>query len=250
VAQNFNDVEYNRSNGAVAAGAISAYTAGGRGQGVKIGVVDSGINPSLPEFAGRIDPASADVVANRGITDNEGHGTAVTAVAAAARNGSGVQGLAFESTILSYNSANPENCDKDDGCKHSDSAIARGIDLARQNGARVINISLGGEGAGSSVRQAMVRAAQAGVVVVVSAGNDGREAIGANPDGFARGVAEAGNGLVIVAGAHDAGRNIAAFSNRAGSTQGVYLTALGDMVVRSTIRARRSSIPAPHSPPR
>jgi subtilisin family serine protease len=164
---------------------VTAYVAGGRGQGVKIAVLDSGINPNLPEFSGRIDAASADLVGNRGVTDTEGHGTAVSAVVAAARNGSGIQGVAFDSTILSLNSADPNNCDKDDGCKHSDGAIARGIDIARTNGARVINISLGGEGAGSAVRQAVARASQAGIVVVVSAGNDGRETSGANPDGFA-----------------------------------------------------------------
>ncbi|HEX8400448.1 MAG TPA: S8 family peptidase [Allosphingosinicella sp.] len=227
---NYNDTEYSRSNGAVAANAISAYNAGGRGQGVKIAVLDSGINPNLPDFAGRIDPASADLVASRGVTDTEGHGTAVAAVAAASRNGSQIQGVAFESTILSFNSADPNNCDKDDGCKHSDRAISQGIDLARTNGARVINISLGGEGAGFGVLQAVTRATQAGIVIVVSAGNGGQEATGVNPDAFASQIANAGSGLVIIAGAHDAGRAIAGFSNRAGTSQQAYLAALGDRV--------------------
>ena len=227
---NFDDTEYQRSNGAVAAGAISAYNAGGTGQGVKIAVLDGGINPNLAEFAGRIDPASIDLVMNRPISDSEGHGTAVAAVAAAGRNGSQVQGVAFSSTILALNSADPNNCDKNDGCQHSDSAITKGIDLARTNGARVINISLGGEGAGSAVLQAVSRATQAGIVIVVSAGNDGTKATGNNPDAFAAQLANAGNGLVIIAGAHDAARNIAGFSNRAGSGQQTYLAALGDRV--------------------
>jgi hypothetical protein len=167
---------------------------------------------------------------NRGVSDAEGHGTAVSAIAAASRNGSDIQGVAYNTTILSYNSADPNNCDKDDGCRHSDRAIAQGIDLARENGARVINISLGGEGAGSAVLQAVSRAAQAGVVVVVSAGNDGRETSGSNPDGFSSALAASGNGLVIIAGAHNASRQIADFSNRAGSSQQAYLTALGDRV--------------------
>ncbi|HEX8444213.1 MAG TPA: S8 family peptidase [Allosphingosinicella sp.] len=227
---NFNDSEYQRSNGAVAAGAISAYNAGGTGQGVKIAVLDGGINPNLAEFAGRIDPASVDLVMNRPISDTEGHGTAVAAIAAAGRNGGQIQGVAFASTILALNSADPNNCDKDDGCQHSGSAIAQGIDLARTNGARVINISLGGEGASSAVLQAVSRATQAGIVIVVSAGNDGTKAIGSNPDDFAAGLAGAGNGLVIIAGAHDSARNIAGFSNRAGTGQQVYLAALGDRI--------------------
>ena len=158
---------------------------------------------------------------NRPISDTEGHGTAVAAVAAAGRNGTQIQGVAFSSTILAFNTANPNNCDKDDGCQHSDREITQGIDLARANGARVINISLGGEGAGSNVLQAVGRAAQAGIVVVVSAGNDGEKTIGANPDAFALQLANAGNGLVIIAGAHNATRGIAAFSKiHDGSTKG------------------------------
>jgi subtilisin family serine protease len=42
----------------VAANAIAAYDSGATGKGVKIGIIDSGINPALSEFAGRIDPAS------------------------------------------------------------------------------------------------------------------------------------------------------------------------------------------------
>lgn len=224
---NYNDAEYQRSNGATAHNAIAAYNAGGTGQGVKIAVIDSGINPNLAEFAGKIDPASRDVVANRGIVDTEGHGTAVSAVAAAARNGMGMMGVAFNSTILSYNSSDPNNCDKDDGCSHSDTDIARGIDLARQNGAKVINISLGGEGAGSAMLNAVARATQAGIVVVMSAGNEEL----ANPSGFALQSAQmSGNGSLIIAGAHDANRQIASFSNRAGSGAVHYLTALGVQV--------------------
>ena len=140
--------------------------------GKLVGVVDTGINPNLAEFAGRIHPASQDVAANRGIVDSEGHGTAVAGVIGMNRDGSGAMGMAFESRILSLNTANPNDCDED-GCKHSDSAIGRAIDLARVNGAKVINISLGGDGVGGAVLSSVSRAAQAGIVVVVSAGNTG-----------------------------------------------------------------------------
>jgi subtilisin family serine protease len=220
---NFNTAEYQRSNGANAAGALSAYNAGGRGQGVKVAVVDSGINPALAEFAGRIDPASRDVAAGRGVTDTEGHGTAVSAVIAAGRNDSGMMGVAFEATILSLNTSNPKDCSTDGGCKHYDRDIGNAIDIARENGARVINISLGGEGAGGAVLSAISRATAAGIVVVISAGNESE----ANPSGFALQSAAQGNGLLIIAGAHDSARQMASFSNRAGDGAQVYLTALG-----------------------
>src|SRR4249919_1233267 len=50
---NFDTSEYERSNGAISSGAITAWQKGATGQGVKLAVVDSGINPALAEFAGR-----------------------------------------------------------------------------------------------------------------------------------------------------------------------------------------------------
>jgi hypothetical protein len=234
---NYNDAEYRRSNGATSSGAIAAWDAGATGRGIKVAVIDSGINPALAEFAGRIDPASADVNAgtNRGVADTEGHGTAVAATIAAARNGTGSMGVAFDATIMSFNSSNPDNCDKEDGCKHSDSAIARGIDLARLNGARVVNISLGGDGVGSAVLGAVSRAAQAGMVVIISAGNDSK----ADPSAFALETANrAGAGHVIIAGSIGTAiggdpangtdlSTISTFSNQAGAGAVHYLTALG-----------------------
>ena len=222
VGINFDDSEYRRSNAAVSSRAITAWNSGATGQNVKVGVVDTGINPNLAEFAGRIDPASRDVVANRGVTDTEGHGTAVSATIAAARNGSQNVGVAFSSTILSLNTSNPNNCD-DDGCKHSDSDIARAIDIAVANNARVINISLGGDSVGTSMLNAVRRASAAGVVIVMSAGNDGTP----NPGAFATGSAAAGGNNVIIAGAIDDQRNLASFSNRAGTGASFYLAALG-----------------------
>jgi len=221
---NFDDAEYRRSNGAVSSGAIAAWQDGATGRNVKVGVIDTGVNPNLAEFTGRIDPASQDVAANRGVTDEEGHGTAVTAVIAANRNGSGIVGVAFESTIISLNTADPTDCDPDDGCTHRDGDIARAIDIARNNGARVVNISLGGDGVGQSVIDAVARAVQAGMVIVVSAGNESD----ADPDPFAAQIAARASGRqVIIAGAVDSRGDIASFSNRAGASANFYLAALG-----------------------
>jgi hypothetical protein len=226
---NYDDAEYRRSNGANFHSAITAYNAGATGQGIKIALIDTGVNPNLDEFAGKIDPASQDVAANRGITDTEGHGTATAAVAAAARNGSGMMGVAFNATIISLNTSDPTNCDGDNGCKHSSADIAKAIDLARAAGARVINISLGGDDPSLAVNLAVSRAAAAGIIVVMSAGNSGDKSTGDNPEGFALGAAPAGN--VIIAGAIDSTRTLASFSNRAGSGQAFYLAAIGSRVI-------------------
>lgn len=224
---NYNDAEYARSNAAFAADALTAYNAGATGAGVKIAVLDSGLTDPSGQFTGRIDPASRDMVGNRGITDPDGHGTSVTAVAAAGRNGSDILGVAFNATVIALRTDDIGSCASSDGCAHDDSVLAQGVDLARQSGARVINMSLGGSPASSQLVAAIGRATAAGVIIVISAGNDAT----ANPDPLAQvaNTAQA-NGLVIIAGSHGTSTDtyaISDFSNRAGSFGQYYLTALG-----------------------
>ncbi|HVL78993.1 MAG TPA: S8 family peptidase [Sphingomicrobium sp.] len=221
---------------------MSAYEKGFTGSGIKIAVIDSGINPSLGEFAGKIDPASRDLYNTRGVSDEDGHGTAVSAVAMAAKNNSGMHGVAFDSTVISLRADQPGSCattGDDGGCKFFDSAIAQGIDAARLAGAKVINLSLGGDGIGSAVMSAMQRAVNAGIIIVIAAGNDGREAKGSNPSAFALTPAQQFPGRIIIAGSIGApngtgGTNldqISEFSNRAGTGAAWYLTALGHRVI-------------------
>ncbi|WP_313805770.1 S8 family peptidase [Sphingobium sp.] len=231
---NFDTPEYRLSNAASAAGAITAYEAGASGQGIKLAFVDSGINSALSEFSGRIDAASDDVAGNRGVSDEDGHGTAVAAVAAAAKNSLGMHGVAFNATIVSLRADTPGSCSGSDGCVFGDEAIARGIDAARVAGARVVNLSLGGETPNSRVMEAMSRATQAGIILVISAGNGGETPEGDNPDGFALYPAQQLGNVIIAgsAGVDDGsgGTNLdllSTFSNRAGNGADHYLTALG-----------------------
>jgi len=233
---NYNTTEYQNSAYSVASNAIAAYNAGATGKGIKVGIVDSGINPNLSEFTGRIDPASGDVAGTRGVSDEGGHGTAVSAVAAAARNGQNTMGVAFDATIVSERADTPGSCGQTSGCSFSDPAIAAGIDAARTAGAKVINLSLGGSAPGSTLLSAMQRAVNAGIVLVISAGNDGTDPTkGANADPFALVPAQNFPGSVIIAGSVGAdngagGTNtsvISDFSNRAGTGAPYYLMALG-----------------------
>ncbi|CAN5234335.1 hypothetical protein BH09PSE3_BH09PSE3_12750 [soil metagenome] len=238
----YNTVEYRRSNAAVQAQALAAYQAGATGTGVTVGVIDSGVDTSSAEFTGRISPLSADLAGTRGIQDEDGHGSAVADVLLGAKNDAGISGVAFNATLLVLRTDTPGSCatapsgtDKN-GCSHADSAIARGLNLAVTAGARVVNISLGGEGADSNLRTAIDRATAAGLIIVISAGNDGVDnpTAAANPDPLAQiALDPISHGLVLIAGATapvDATHptpTLADFSNKAGNGAAYFLTALG-----------------------
>src|SRR4029079_5818430 len=115
---------------------------------------------------------------------------------AAGRNNSGTMGVAFEATIVSQRADQVGSCASKDGCTFYEDAIASGIDAARQAGAKVINLSLGGSVPGNQLLNAMERAVNAGIVIVIAAGNDGS----VDPDPFALTPAQQFSGSVIIAG--------------------------------------------------
>jgi subtilisin family serine protease len=230
----FDTAEYRRSDGPAFHNATAAWSQGVTGNGAKIAVVDSGIDTDNPEFAGRIDPASRDVAGNGTVEAVDDHGTQVALIAAAARNNAGIVGIAYGATIAAFRADRPGSCASADGCVFDDRDIAAGIDHAVSAGATVINLSLGGESPSSTLLDSVRRATAAGLVIIVSAGNEGDGSdpkIDPNqPNPFAAGVRNAGGQNVIIAGSvNDAGQ-FSAFSNKAGSQAQYFLSALGERV--------------------
>lgn len=219
---NYDTAEYRASNAASAAGALTAYQAGASGQGVTVGVIDSGISDPTGELAGRISPASTDIAGSRGIADEDGHGTAVSMIVAAGRNDAGILGVAWNATVLALRTDGAGSC-ASGSCTHSDADIATALTYAVANGAKVVNISLGGSTAGGLLRNAVAQATAAGVIVVIAAGNGSN----LSPDGFASSLASVGNGLAIIAMAVDATGQKASFSNGAAGQEANTLAALG-----------------------
>jgi hypothetical protein len=224
----FDTPEYRRSDAAVASNVLPAWAEGASGAGVIVGLLDSGIASTNPEFAGRIHPSSRDVTGNgRPIADEGGHGTSVAGVLAAARDNSGIVGIAPQVTLAVYRADRPGSCGTDDGCRYNDSALAAGIDAAIAVGARAVNISLGGTGASPVLRDAFVRGGQAGVVLVLSAGNDSRGEV----NGLALSALQAAGGAtVVVVGSVGSTRQLSDFSNQAGQAANNYVAALGERV--------------------
>jgi len=138
---------------------------------VTIAIVDTGVDLSHPELAGKIvdgyDFVNSDITPQ----DDNGHGTHVAGIAAAiGNNGLGVAGISWGARIMPVKALNSAGTG-------SFADVAAGIVWATDHGAQVINLSLGGP-APSLVLQAAVDYAYAnGVVVVAAAGNTGSASV-------------------------------------------------------------------------
>jgi serine protease len=129
--------------------------------------------------------------------DDAGHGTHVAStVAEATDNAIGVAGLAFRCALMPVKVL-------DDQGQGTFNDVASGIDFASSHGAKVINLSLGGDTGTEVVRRAIDRAVAAGVVVVAAAGNDGKGTV-SFPAAYPN---------VISVGAVDARKHLAPYSN-------------------------------------
>lgn len=104
--------------------------------------------------------------------DDEGHGTHVTGTIAQSTNNSiGVAGIAFDTSVMPVKVL-------DSGGSGTYADVADGIIWAADNGADVINLSLGGPSASTTLMNACVYASNKGVTLVCSAGNDGEATLG------------------------------------------------------------------------
>lgn len=133
------------------------------GRGVTIAVIDSGIQADPTFGTGRL--RSLDIGLGTAVsTDKEGgHGTAVAALAAGAS--ADAQGVAPAASLLSIRVA--------DSSGQSDIfRVSQGIVAAVDQGAQIINVSLGGYGTSATLSNAIDYARAHGAVIVAAAGND------------------------------------------------------------------------------
>lgn len=141
-----------------------------RGSGAVVAVIDSGVDGTHPELAAAM-VEGKNTRGSRGdysspAADQNGHGTHVAGIiAAAAGNGVGIAGVAPNASIMPV-----KVLDKDGSGWMAD--VIDGIVWAADNGADVINMSLGGPDADFSA-PAVAYAQSKGVVVVAAAGNEG-----------------------------------------------------------------------------
>ncbi|MFN9163527.1 MAG: S8 family serine peptidase [Alphaproteobacteria bacterium] len=184
------------------------------GAGVLVGVVDTGIALTHSEFTGRIATGGAcfgttTACAGASATgaDNQGHGTHVAGIIGAAANGRGTTGVAPGSLLL------PVKVLDANGAGTS-TTVAQGISHAAQRGARVINMSLGGQTPASGLI-APLQAAGTSAVLVAAAGNSGNNLSPGYPASYATQTGILGS--MIIVGSVNASNRISTFSQTPGN---------------------------------
>lgn len=252
-AASFRTSEYLQSWGLDAIHAAQAYALGYSGAGVKIGIVDLNFNFSSSEV--QFDPAS--VGPNQTAVDlyeaqvgesatTDPHGQAVAAVAAAKKNDIGIQGVAYNATVIAVDFFS----DVDETTQTYNTVLYHVSDpwtYLTDHGARIINTSFGYDTSDIiqnppvvSEEYVLAPPAQAvanGALLVASAGNNA----GARPilsdqqtvsDIVANNLTN-GPGAYIIAGAVQENGTIASYSNRAGSgpEEDYFMVAPGDRLV-------------------
>ena len=132
---------------------------------VVIAIIDSGVDTSHPDLASKL-VAGYDFVGDDNIpTDENGHGTHVAGIAAAVtNNGIGVAGMAWGARIMPVRVLDNEG-------RGYNSDITDGITWAYQNGADIINMSLGGTSYSQTMQDAVNAAHAAGSLVIAAMGN-------------------------------------------------------------------------------
>ncbi|MCD0485124.1 S8 family serine peptidase [Streptacidiphilus sp. ASG 303] len=146
-----------------------------QGQGVVVGLIDSGVEAGHQDLTGQILPgADLSGGSSDGRTDELGHGTEMAGLIAGHGHGpggrDGVMGLAPRAKILPVK----VHLAKDTlDLSSQDTRVADAIRYAVDHGAKVINMSLGGAGGGSDERAAVRYAVDHDVVLVASTGNNG-----------------------------------------------------------------------------
>lgn len=180
------------------------------GQGIRVAVVDTGIDPEHPDFEERIVAVKDFTDANGEGRDGHGHGTHVASIIAGSGAASGGKyvGVAPGAELLVAKVL------RDDGSGMTSDVMA-GVEWAVQQGAQVINLSLGADVQcdGTDAMSAICDAAvDQGVVVCVAAGNAGPAAGTVGSPGCAR--------KVITVGATTDRDEVTSFSSRGPTADG------------------------------
>jgi subtilisin family serine protease len=133
---------------------------------IKIAVIDTGADVTHPDLAAKT-PETWDIVHKReGVADKDGHGTFVSSLAAGSvTNNEGIAGFGGDAKLLMVKAVG-------NGDSFSDVDEAAAIVYAVDHGAKIVNLSIGGEGTSPLEQRAVQYAASHNVLLVAAAGNE------------------------------------------------------------------------------
>ncbi len=254
-----NTPEFRENPGLAEIGALAAYDEGLTGSGVTVALMDSSVDVEHPDLDANIHPESKDFGGNDGqlfddtqydISENPNiitptiHGTMTAGIIAAERNNQGTHGVAPEAQILALRMDLPELASWG-GKDINLAAVPDAIDHAIANDARVLMVEWAfwdensNQYAGAdnqiaeefyvpdeyiaSVREAFQKAIDAGMLIVIPAGNE----FGSAPTAFISqlGLKEGNENAVLIVGSVDRDQTIYDRSNKAGYAQDYFVVA-------------------------
>lgn len=162
-----------------------------------IAVIDTGIDAAHSDLSGEVEAGYNFVDNTSNTADDNGHGTHVAGIiAATTNNNNGIASIGYKGLLMPVKVL-------DSTGSGTYANLASGIIYAADNGAKIINMSLGGSSASSTLQSAVNYAEQKGVIIVAAAGNNGNSAA----------VYPADYPGVIAVSATDTNDNLASFSS-------------------------------------
>ncbi|MGW7786655.1 S8 family serine peptidase [Streptomyces tricolor] len=142
------------------------------GKGVKVAVIDTGVNPEAPSLKGQVLVDEVPKAAKYHVTqDYDGHGTSMAEIIAGTGAGGGLKGLAPGAKIIPIRVGLDQLKDEDERAKSLTSAEA--IRAAADSDAKIINMSYGSQYYDPEEEEALKYAASKGKLLFASTGNDG-----------------------------------------------------------------------------
>ena len=174
------------------------------GEGVKVGIIDTGIDTDHPELAGRIRDG-INTVNGGDIEDENGHGTHIAGIIAAEKNGIGVVGVAPKADLYIAKAFSG------DGTSNFPS-IEKAINWMIDKKVNIVNMSFSSTAGGKVYTELIRRLHHSGISVICAAGNEGEQ--GDNTIGYPAKFPE-----TVAVSAVDINKHIASFSSKGTSAE-------------------------------
>jgi len=159
--------EYKQDWGISHVGADKAHKAQDKGQGIRIAILDTGVNYNHPDLMGAYAGGYDFINNDNDPMDDNGHGTHVAGIIAASNDGVGIVGMAPDVKIYAIKVSDKQG-------RGTFSGLVEGINWAIENNIDIVTMSITGNGGTEALQKAVKSAYQDhGILLFVAVGNEG-----------------------------------------------------------------------------